>query len=126
MPVHARLCLPDMTAELRHLRAFVAIATRATSPAPPPGCTSPSQRSPAPWRSSRRTSGCGVVDRSTHHLDLTPAGEVFRDKGPNRPRRGRRSAGPHARAELAVAPRPLLGSGRLAHHRAAAALAAGV
>lgn len=66
-----------MTVELRHLRAFLAIAaernvTRAA--------TALHLTQPALTRTLRQLEGhLGVrlVDRSTHHLDLTPAGRVF-------------------------------------------------
>ncbi|WP_329332444.1 LysR family transcriptional regulator [Streptomyces sp. NBC_00663] len=69
-----------MTVELRHLRAFLVIAeegniTRAAS------LLHVSQ--PALSRTLRRLEdhlGARLVDRSTHHLELTTQGRVFRDK----------------------------------------------
>jgi DNA-binding transcriptional LysR family regulator len=69
-----------MTVELRHLRAFLAIAaegnvTRAAAAL--------HLTQPALTRTLRQLEGhLGVrlVDRSTHHLDLTPAGRLFQAK----------------------------------------------
>ncbi|MBO3741856.1 LysR family transcriptional regulator [Actinoplanes flavus] len=67
-----------MTAELRHLRAFLAIAAEGS-------ITRAAARlhltQPALSRTLRQLEehlGVGLVDRSTHHLELTPAGEAFR------------------------------------------------
>ncbi|MBH1938130.1 LysR family transcriptional regulator [Streptomyces sp. AV19] len=69
-----------MTMELRHLRAFLAIAEEGT-------ITRAAARlhtgQPALSRTLRRLEdhlGVRLVDRSTHHLELTAAGRVFRDK----------------------------------------------
>ncbi|MEU6127273.1 LysR family transcriptional regulator [Streptomyces sp. NPDC047123] len=69
-----------MTMELRHLRAFLAIAEEGT-------ITRAAERlhigQPALSRTLRQLEGhLGVrlVDRSTHHLELTAAGRTFRDK----------------------------------------------
>jgi DNA-binding transcriptional LysR family regulator len=80
MPVHPRLCSAGMTAELRHLRAFVAIAgegnlTRAAAQL--------HLTQPALSRTLQQLEahlGVRLVQRSTHHLELTPAGQVFRDR----------------------------------------------
>ncbi|MCZ7431741.1 LysR family transcriptional regulator [Streptomyces sp. WMMC1477] len=69
-----------MTIELRHLRAFLAIAeagnvTRAAARL--------HVSQPALSRTLRRLEdhlGTRLVDRSTHHLELTPEGHTFRDK----------------------------------------------
>jgi DNA-binding transcriptional LysR family regulator len=80
MPDGFWLCLPDMTIELRHLRCFAAIAEEGN-------LTRAAARlhltQPALSRTLRQLEahlGILLVDRSTHHLQLTEAGEVFRDK----------------------------------------------
>jgi len=75
-----RLCFSGMTIELRHLRAFLAIAeegnvTRAAARLP--------LSQPALSRTLRQLEdhfGARLVDRSTHHLELTAEGHTFRDK----------------------------------------------
>ncbi|TVL89321.1 LysR family transcriptional regulator [Streptomyces sp. SAJ15] len=69
-----------MTMELRHLRAFLAIAEEGT-------ITHAAARlhtgQPALSRTLRQLEshlGVRLVDRSTHHLELTAAGRTFRDK----------------------------------------------
>ncbi len=69
-----------MTIELRHLRAFLAIADEGT-------ITHAAARlhtgQPALSRTLRQLEdhlGVRLVDRSTHHLELTTAGRVFREK----------------------------------------------
>ncbi|WP_327674017.1 LysR family transcriptional regulator [Kitasatospora sp. NBC_00458] len=69
-----------MTMELRHLRAFLAIAEEGT-------ITRAAARlhvgQPALSRTLRRLEdhlGVRLVDRSTHHLELTAAGRAFRDR----------------------------------------------
>jgi len=69
-----------MTADLRHLRAFLAIADEGT-------ITGAAARlnltQPALSRTLRQLEthlGLRLVDRSTHHLHLTPAGKTFRDR----------------------------------------------
>ncbi|NGO15187.1 LysR family transcriptional regulator [Streptomyces sp. HC44] len=69
-----------MTMELRHLRAFLAIAEEGT-------ITRAAARlhtgQPALSRTLRQLEdhlGVRLVDRSTHHLELTAAGRRFRDK----------------------------------------------
>ncbi|OIV35368.1 LysR family transcriptional regulator [Mangrovactinospora gilvigrisea] len=69
-----------MTIELRHLRAFLAIAEEST-------VTRAAARlrigQPALSRTLGRLEehlGVRLVDRSTHHLELTPAGRAFRDR----------------------------------------------
>ncbi|MGI5346894.1 LysR family transcriptional regulator [Streptomyces sp. CA-250714] len=69
-----------MTMELRHLRAFLAIAEEGT-------ITRAAARlhtgQPALSRTLRQLEthlGVRLVDRSTHHLELTAAGRTFRDK----------------------------------------------
>jgi DNA-binding transcriptional LysR family regulator len=69
-----------MTVELRHLRCFAAIAEEGN-------LTRAAARlhlaQPALSRTLRQLEahlGIRLVDRSTHHLQLTEAGEVFRDK----------------------------------------------
>ncbi|MGP3975704.1 LysR family transcriptional regulator [Streptomyces sp. 8N114] len=69
-----------MTMELRHLRAFLAIAEEGT-------ITRAAARlhtgQPALSRTLRQLEdhlGVRLIDRSTHHLELTAAGRSFRDK----------------------------------------------
>ncbi|MFG3252909.1 LysR family transcriptional regulator [Streptomyces sp. NPDC048172] len=69
-----------MTAELRHLRAFLAIAEEGS-------VTRAAARlrisQPALSRTLRQLEqhlGVRLADRSTHHLELTPEGRVFRDR----------------------------------------------
>lgn len=80
MPVARWLCLVGMTMELRHLRAFLAIAEEGT-------ITRAAARlhtgQPALSRTLRQLEdhlGVRLVDRSTHHLELTAEGRMFRDK----------------------------------------------
>ncbi len=75
-----RLCFSDMTIELRHLRAFLAIAEEGN-------VTRAAARlhlsQPALSRTLRQIEehfGTRLVDRSTHHLQLTAEGRTFRDK----------------------------------------------
>src|SRR5260370_13430155 len=82
MPDGFWLCLPGMTIELRHLRCFAAIAEEGN-------LTRAAARlhltQPALSRTLRQLEahlGILLVDRSTHHLQLTEAGEGFRDKTP--------------------------------------------
>ncbi|MFI9724302.1 LysR family transcriptional regulator [Streptomyces sp. NPDC052396] len=69
-----------MTMELRHLRAFLAIAEAGT-------ITRAAARlhlgQPALSRTLRQLEthlGVRLIDRSTHHLELTAAGRMFRDR----------------------------------------------
>jgi DNA-binding transcriptional LysR family regulator len=79
MPIALGLCSLRMTADIRHMRAFVAIAdlgniTRAAA--------SLHVTQPALSRTLRQlehTVGAVLVDRSTHHLALTPVGRQFLD-----------------------------------------------
>ncbi|SDZ54579.1 DNA-binding transcriptional regulator, LysR family [Asanoa ishikariensis] len=80
MPLWLRLCFTVMTVEVRHLRAFLAIAEEGT-------ITGAAVRlhltQPALSRTLRQLEthlGHRLVDRSTHHLHLTPAGTAFRDR----------------------------------------------
>ncbi|MBV6699842.1 LysR family transcriptional regulator [Kitasatospora aureofaciens] len=69
-----------MTIELRHLRAFLAIAEEGTITR---AATRLHTGQPALSRTLRQLEGhLGVrlIDRSTHHLELTAAGRAFRDK----------------------------------------------
>ncbi|MFC0597394.1 LysR family transcriptional regulator [Streptomyces palmae] len=86
-----------MTMELRHLRAFLAIAREGT-------ITGAAARlhigQPALSRTLRQLEahlGVRLVDRSTHHLELTAAGRTFHDK----------AAAALAAAEAAFDPRSL-------------------
>jgi len=74
------LCSPVMTAELRHLRAFLAIAAERS-------ITRAAVRlhvtQPALSRTLRQLEthlGVRLIDRSTHHLELTAAGRAYRDR----------------------------------------------
>ncbi|MFI7010327.1 LysR family transcriptional regulator [Streptomyces sp. NPDC050145] len=70
----------DHTVELRHLRCFLAVAEEAnvTRAAARLGLTQPAvSRTLAGLESSL---GVRLVDRSTHHLALTPEGHAFREK----------------------------------------------
>lgn len=80
MPVSLRLCSGRMSIELRHLRCFLAIAEESsvTGAAARLNLSQPSvSRSLA---ALERHLGTRLVDRSTHHLALTPAGHAFREK----------------------------------------------
>lgn len=78
MPVPPRLCSPGMAVGLRHLRAFVAIAdegavTRAAARL--------HMTQPALSRTLQQLEthlGVRLVERSSHHLELTPAGHAYR------------------------------------------------
>ncbi|SCK12198.1 DNA-binding transcriptional regulator, LysR family [Streptomyces sp. WMMB 714] len=75
-----RLCSLCMTADLRHLRAFLAIA-EAGSVTSAAAVLRMSQ--PALSRTLRQLEthlGVRLVDRSTHHLELTEDGRRFREK----------------------------------------------
>ena len=81
MPNARRLCSGVMTADLRHLRAFLAIAAEGS-------VTRAAARlhvtQPALSRTLRQLEqhlGVRLVDRSTHHLRLTAAGEEVRLSG---------------------------------------------
>jgi DNA-binding transcriptional LysR family regulator len=80
MPIELSLFSAVMTADLRHLRAFLAIADEGT-------ITGAAARlnltQPALSRTLRQLEthlGLRLVDRSTHHLHLTPAGLTFRER----------------------------------------------
>lgn len=80
MRLGLRLCSLRMTAELRHLRAFLAIAD-AGSVTSAAAVLRMSQ--PALSRTLRQLEshlGVRLVDRTTHHLELTTEGRRFRDK----------------------------------------------
>ncbi|MFD0413450.1 LysR family transcriptional regulator [Streptomyces sp. NPDC127108] len=69
-----------MTMELRHLRAFLAIAEEGTITR---AATRLHTGQPALSRTLRQLEthlGVRLVDRSTHHLELTAAGRAFRDQ----------------------------------------------
>ena len=75
-----RLCSVVMTVELRHLRAFLAIAAEGT-------ITRAAARlhvtQPALSRTLRQLEdhlGARLIDRSTHHLQLTAAGHAFQPR----------------------------------------------
>jgi DNA-binding transcriptional LysR family regulator len=80
MPTLLRLCSVVMTVELRHLRAFLAIAAEGT-------ITQAAARlhvtQPALSRTLRQLEahlGARLIDRSTHHLQLTAAGHAFQPR----------------------------------------------
>lgn len=75
-----RLCSKRMSIEMRHLRCFLAVAEEAnvTRAAARLGITQPSvSRTLA---ALEQHLGIRLVDRSTHHLRLTPEGVAFRDR----------------------------------------------
>lgn len=77
MPIRAWLCLRCMTVEIRHLRAFLAIAEERnlTRAAARVHVTQPAlSRTLAQMEHEL---GVRLVDRSTHHVELTDAGRVF-------------------------------------------------
>jgi DNA-binding transcriptional LysR family regulator len=80
MPIRPDLCFTGMGLELRHVRAFLAIAEE-------PSITRAAARlhitQPALSRTLRRLEeeiGAVLVERSTRSLRLTPTGEAFRDR----------------------------------------------
>lgn len=80
MPFFLLLCSAGMSIELRHFRCFLAIADTLS-------VTRAAERlhltQPAVSRTLRQLEqqlGVRLVDRSTHHLALTPDGESFRDQ----------------------------------------------
>jgi DNA-binding transcriptional LysR family regulator len=80
MPNVLGLCSVVMTVELRHLRAFLAIAAEGT-------ITRAAARlhvtQPALSRTLRQLEahlGARLIDRSTHHLQLTAAGHAFQPR----------------------------------------------
>ena len=80
MPIGLRLCSGRMVLELRHLRAFLAIAEEGnvTRAAARLHLTQPAvSRTLAALETHL---GARLVDRSTHHLSLTPEGRAFRDR----------------------------------------------
>ncbi|WP_128983974.1 LysR family transcriptional regulator [Streptomyces roseicoloratus] len=83
MPIALRLCSARMSRtsiELRHLRCFLAIAEEGnlTRAAARIHLTQPAvSRTLA---SLEKQLGARLVDRSTHHLALTPEGRAFRDR----------------------------------------------
>lgn len=75
-----RLCSGRMSIELRHLRCFLAVAEESsvTRAAARLGLTQPSvSRALA---ALEQHLAVRLVDRSTHHLELTAEGRAFRDK----------------------------------------------
>lgn len=77
MPNVVRLCSVVMTVDLRHLRAFLAIAAEGTITR---SATRLHVTQPALSRTLRQLEthlGVRLIDRSTHHLRLTPAGHAF-------------------------------------------------
>ncbi|MFD5328028.1 LysR family transcriptional regulator [Streptomyces sp. NPDC127092] len=83
MPIALRLCSARMSRtsiELRHLRCFLAVAEEGnlTRAAARLHLTQPAvSRTLA---SLEKQLGARLVDRSTHHLALTPEGRAFRDR----------------------------------------------
>ena len=80
MPFTSRLCFVRMTVQLRHLRAFLAIADEGnlTRAAGRLHLTQPAlSRTLAQLEAHL---GARLVDRSTHHLELTELGHTFRAK----------------------------------------------
>ena len=80
MPIGQRLCSRCMTVEIRHLRAFLAIAEERnlTRAAARLHVTQPAlSRTLARME---RDLGVRLVDRSTHHVELTDAGRRFEQR----------------------------------------------
>jgi DNA-binding transcriptional LysR family regulator len=77
MPACLRLCFKHMTMELRHLRCFLAIAEEGniTRAAARVHLTQPALS--RTLRQLEQHLGVRLVDRSTHHLELTTAGRAF-------------------------------------------------
>ena len=112
-----------MTAELRHLRAFVAIADEGN-------LTRAAARlhltQPALSRTLQQLEahlGVRLVQRSTHHLELTAAGQVFRDRAHAALAAVDEALDPHEGGDMAAASRTRLVRARPAHHDPAAAVA---
>src|SRR5258705_1886537 len=80
MPIRRRLCSTHMIVELRHLRCFLAIAKEGnlTRAAARLHLTQPALS--RTLQQLEASLGLRLVDRSTHHLALTAAGQAFRDK----------------------------------------------
>jgi DNA-binding transcriptional LysR family regulator len=80
MPNIPLLCFGVMTVELRHLRVFLAIAEEGTITA---AAARLHLTQPAVSRTLRQLEthlGVSLIDRSTHHLAMTPAGRTFRSR----------------------------------------------
>jgi DNA-binding transcriptional LysR family regulator len=77
MPSCLRLCFLDMTMELRHLRAFLAIADEGNITRAAAGLHLTQPVLSRTLRQLETHLGVQLVDRSTHHLRLTPAGRDF-------------------------------------------------
>lgn len=69
-----------MTAELRHLRAFLAIAAERNITRAAAGLHVTQPALSRTLRQLEEHLGVRLVDRSTHHLELTPAGQAFHDR----------------------------------------------
>jgi DNA-binding transcriptional LysR family regulator len=69
-----------MTVDVRHLRAFLAIADEGTITGAAARLTITQPALSRTLRQLEAHLGLRLVDRSTHHLHLTPAGEVFRER----------------------------------------------
>jgi DNA-binding transcriptional LysR family regulator len=69
-----------MTADLRHLRAFLAIADEGTITGAAARLTITQPALSRTLGQLETHLGVRLVDRSTHHLHLTPAGETFRQR----------------------------------------------
>jgi DNA-binding transcriptional LysR family regulator len=78
MPGCLRLCFLNMTVELRHLRAFLAIAEEGNITRAAAGLHLTQPVLSRTLRQLETHLGIQLVDRSTHHLRLTRAGRDFR------------------------------------------------
>jgi DNA-binding transcriptional LysR family regulator len=80
MPVERRLCSARMTIELRHLRAFLAIAAEGTLTRAAAALHLTQPALSRTLAQLERHLGARLIDRSTHHLELTEAGHAFQAK----------------------------------------------
>jgi DNA-binding transcriptional LysR family regulator len=77
MPIKQRLCSARMSIELRHLRAFVAIGEHGTITAAASVLHTGQPTLSRTLRQLETRLGVRLVDRSTHHLELTAAGRAL-------------------------------------------------
>lgn len=74
------LCSGGMTIELRHLRAFLAIAEEGSVTGAAAVLRTGQPAVSRTLAQLERHLGVRLADRSTHHLELTPEGRAFRDR----------------------------------------------